>query len=167
MGPPEPKAPADGGTATPPGDELLRAYLTDRNQPCPVCGYDLRGLASSACPECGARLELRVGSIDLKLAPWLLGVLAVALPLGFTGVLAVVAAIGARRSAYWTSGDWIILIGLWGLTIAYGLILVILSKRRPRFLRRSGTAQWRRAWLMVAVMAVIQAGMIWLMVRYS
>lgn len=55
-----------------PQEEVLRVFLTDRDVPCPVCRYNLRGLGSTTCPECGVRLDLRVGSIDLKLGPWLL-----------------------------------------------------------------------------------------------
>lgn len=35
----------------------LRAYLADRDVPCPACGYNLRGITTAACPECGAALD--------------------------------------------------------------------------------------------------------------
>lgn len=38
----------------------MQAYLADRDAPCPVCGYNMRGLATSTCPECGRRIELRL-----------------------------------------------------------------------------------------------------------
>ena len=66
--------------------DALKAFLVERDVPCPVCSYNLRSIDRSECPECGARLDLRVGSIDLKLGPWLACVLAVALPMGFTGI---------------------------------------------------------------------------------
>jgi hypothetical protein len=49
-----------GGTeaAVAAGDEAVRAYLAGRDAPCPSCGYNLKGVESAACPECGSRLEL-------------------------------------------------------------------------------------------------------------
>jgi predicted amidophosphoribosyltransferase len=44
--------------------ELLRAYLADHDHPCPRCGYNLRGLASPVCPECGTGLSLRILPTD-------------------------------------------------------------------------------------------------------
>ncbi len=63
--------------------ELLKMLLAVRDVPCPVCGYNLRAITSTNCPECGAKLDLRVGSTDLKLGPWLAALLVVGLPLGF------------------------------------------------------------------------------------
>ena len=42
--------------------ELVRAlevFVAERDVPCPGCGYNLRGLEGSRCPECG--LEVRLG----------------------------------------------------------------------------------------------------------
>lgn len=33
--------------------QVVREYLADRDSPCPTCGYNLRGLDSDKCPECG------------------------------------------------------------------------------------------------------------------
>ncbi len=63
--------------------ELLKMLLGVRDIPCRVCGYYLRAITSTNCPECGAKLDLRVGSTDLKLGPWLAALLVVGLPLGF------------------------------------------------------------------------------------
>lgn len=43
----------------PPGQEMLREYLAHRDEPCPSCGYNLRGLQGTRCPECA--LEVRLG----------------------------------------------------------------------------------------------------------
>jgi hypothetical protein len=38
--------------------DILRDFLADRDQPCPGCGYNLRGVQEPVCPECGRTLEL-------------------------------------------------------------------------------------------------------------
>jgi hypothetical protein len=60
-----------------------------------VCRCNLRGIGGGFCPERDARLGLRVGSIDLRLGPWLACLLAVALPAGH---LEIFAAVGTRVS---------------------------------------------------------------------
>ena len=41
-------------------DPTLLAWLADRDVPCPLCGYNLRGLIALRCPECGHDLRLAV-----------------------------------------------------------------------------------------------------------
>jgi hypothetical protein len=69
--------------------ELLRQFLSTRDVPCPVCGYNLRGSQSPNCSECGASIDLRIGSSDLRLGPWLTTLLGSALPLGFFSVACI------------------------------------------------------------------------------
>lgn len=38
----------------------LRVFLPERDVACPNCGYNLKGLAGSTCPECSQRLVLSV-----------------------------------------------------------------------------------------------------------
>ncbi len=79
--------------------ELLRALLAARDMPCPVCAYNLRRITSANCPECGAQLDLRVASTDLKLGPWLVSLFGLALPAGFVGVYACITLIMLAGSA--------------------------------------------------------------------
>ena len=55
----------------------LRAYLADRDVKCPGCGYNLRGLAATRCPECSrpfsveellARLQSAKPNTSLRVA---------------------------------------------------------------------------------------------------
>lgn len=149
-----------------PIDDALAAFLERRDEPCPVCRYNLRGIDRAQCPECGARLDLRVGSIDLRLGPWLLAVLGVAVPMGFTGVLGVIAAIGARQPALWTARDWLGLACAWALALVYGGMLLWTVRRRPRFLRRPRVEQWWRAAALTVFAALPLAVFVWLIVRY-
>ncbi len=143
----------------------LRAFLADRDIACPVCRYNLRGLPSTSCPECGAQLDLRVGSIDLKLGPWLFCVLAVALPAGFNSILSVIAIIGAIYSAYWSRSDWASLGVVVLLTLLLTSVLIYVVKRRSKFLQRPRASQWRRAWAYTIVMALVQTFGIWLIIK--
>jgi hypothetical protein len=42
------------------GPDLVAAFLADHDVPCPRCGYNLRGLNASACPECSLKLNLGI-----------------------------------------------------------------------------------------------------------
>ncbi len=35
----------------------IRAFLAERDVPCPACGYNLRGASNRTCPECGRELD--------------------------------------------------------------------------------------------------------------
>lgn len=60
-----------GGTEFQRADsDLLRAYLARGDAPCPACGYNLRGVESAACPECGSGLSLSLQR-RRPLAGWL------------------------------------------------------------------------------------------------
>jgi hypothetical protein len=134
---------------------LLRRFLEQHDAPCPVCGYSLRNLTSERCPECGARLELRVGSMDLRIGKWIALVLAFALPAGL-GLLPV--------AVIWTyvylvgglheldeviSNSWpLLLLGLF----SGGLLWVAIAARR-RFWSLSSRRQTR--WLLAGMVVSI------------
>jgi len=50
---------------------LIYAWLAEHDAPCPACGYNLRGVVSRLCPECGTPIELHIGSTNLPLGAWL------------------------------------------------------------------------------------------------
>ena len=83
--------PAEPSTVASPDDHdaLLRAYLAERDVPCPLCGYNLRTLSTQHCPECGKELELRVGLVEPNLGAYLVGVVGLAVTLGFPALLTV------------------------------------------------------------------------------
>lgn len=43
--------------------EMLRAFLAEHDEPCPGCGYNLRGLIGERCPECGEGLRIAVSRV--------------------------------------------------------------------------------------------------------
>ncbi|MFM9958986.1 MAG: hypothetical protein ACKVZJ_13025 [Phycisphaerales bacterium] len=40
--------------------DMLKAYLADRDVPCPSCSYNLRGCVAETCPECGHSPKLGI-----------------------------------------------------------------------------------------------------------
>ena len=90
-------APTNPSAARDPGDdaptapdpaptdsELLRLYLAPRDLPCPGCGYNLRGLAADACPECNQAITLRVNLAEPRQGEFIAGLLGLALGIGFS-----------------------------------------------------------------------------------
>lgn len=52
--------------------EALRSFLAERDAACPSCGYNLWGLQSDQCPECGRemKLELSLAQDDVRWVVW-------------------------------------------------------------------------------------------------
>ena len=50
---------------------MLRTFLAERDVSCPGCGYNLRGLAGGACPECNQELVLRVNLVEPRMGAWI------------------------------------------------------------------------------------------------
>jgi len=66
---------------------MLRAFLAEHDEPCPGCGYNLRGLTGEACPECGEELRLRVGMVEPRLGLFVAGLIGLAAGAGFNGLM--------------------------------------------------------------------------------
>lgn len=70
-------------------EELLRLLLEHADEPCPGCGYSLKGLQGQTCPECGEALRLRVGMVEPRLGMFLCGLIGLAFGAGFHGILLI------------------------------------------------------------------------------
>jgi len=66
---------------------LLRAFLTGRDAPCPFCQYNLRDLTGDVCPECGERLILAVRPAESRLGLWIGAIIGASLGVGFCGMV--------------------------------------------------------------------------------
>ncbi len=77
------------GEAADRNDRLLLEYLSSNDAPCPLCGYNVRGLTRPVCPECRHRLRLTVGVSDVSLK-WFLAAI---VPGMFSGIAAMFVAI--------------------------------------------------------------------------
>jgi hypothetical protein len=47
--------------------ELMRAYLVDRDAECPSCRYNLRGCEAAACPECRTVIPFPAAGVDARM----------------------------------------------------------------------------------------------------
>lgn len=79
---------------------LLLQYLATSDQPCPGCGYNLRGLTTARCPECNEALRLQAGLVEPKLAWFIVGVVGLAMGAGF-GLLVFGAVVVQRLVSRW------------------------------------------------------------------
>ena len=128
-------------------DTALIGWLSDTDEPCPVCGYLLRGIAEPLCPECNAGLELAVGSPDLRLAPWTTAVVFVSMALGFdaaVGTMLTVPLVGMIVSGYWPVPiDFLAMYAaFWIAAAGLGAALLLLFRKRRSLQRHSARAQW-------------------------
>ncbi len=150
--------------------ELLRALVAARDMPCPVCAYNLRRITSAKCPECGAQLDLRVGSTDLKLGPWLVALFGLALPAGFVGTYAIMGVFMLAVTMVGFGprfGQAAVLIVPLAITGAYAFLLWRLIRNRRKFWSKPRGAQQRSA-LLYAVLGpgalLLPFFLLWLLV---
>lgn len=85
-------------------EAALIRFVARHDAACPVCDYSLRGLQSAVCPECAAHLRLQVGSANLHVGPWFLGVVSFALGLGFDGVVSLLVITGCSIAVIMNGG---------------------------------------------------------------
>ncbi len=123
--------------------ELLHAWLSSRDVPCPVCGYSLRSIESPTCPECGAQLDVRVGSTDLRIGLWLACVISQSLALGFVGLFTILVIVpayfGGLPFSIWVHGVLVAITTV--MTVGYMLALWHLLRRRKKFWSKPRQAQ--------------------------
>lgn len=54
-----------------PDELILLDWLKDRDAACPLCAYNIRGLTTPRCPECGQALRLSVSLAEPYLKAWI------------------------------------------------------------------------------------------------
>lgn len=132
----------------------LEAFVAERDVPCPGCGYNLRGLGGSRCPECG--LEVRLG---VQLEDPAMGSLMVTL----AALFGLVGASGALLLAVlWVgvffNGDW----APWRVWLVPVMAMLVggpaafrLATRPGRVWFRKQEAPVRQAWAAAAWAAAV------------
>ena len=115
-------------------DELLLEYLEANDALCPICGYNLRQLTRTTCPECGRPFILDVGSAS----PYFGHYLAFLAPFIATAAIGVVFACLVLMLG--SPSSW----GIYLIMPAGGVDLILLPywyKRRVSFHRRTDRAK--------------------------
>ena len=84
-------SPGDAPNEALSSSELLLRFVENERPRCPICDYELAGLRSVQCPECGLALTLRVGAAAPRSGLWfaVLGGLTLTIG-GFVFVLLIV-----------------------------------------------------------------------------
>ena len=116
---------------------MLTTYLAERDEPCPGCAYNLRGLTGPRCPECNQELQVRVGLVEPRLGEYLAALCGLLAGVGMATLeLGIVAYASLRYGGPPRREAWPI-IGIPGVG------LVCLSVGLALLLRRRGRAWFR------------------------
>ena len=152
------------------GTTHLLAFIADFPAECPVCDYSLEGLTEPRCPECGAELELRVGSPRLHVGAWALAMVSFALALGFDGVVSLVMLIALTTtlasSAVPPPPLLAFLLTLFFILLAASMAtgLLVVARGRHRWTRRPTRQQWKNAIIVFLSVGLLHAaiGLAWI-----
>jgi hypothetical protein len=118
---------------------LLAEYLADRDLACPNCAYNLRGLTTDRCPECGEPLRLELRGTERRMGAYLVLLSGCCVGLG-GGLLFTIALL-----SYNGPGDWLRQPGpaaLAGLALVCGCALPFVVRSRGRFQRCAARTRW-------------------------
>ena len=151
---------AETETEAPSNEVALLDYLRGRDVACPLCGYNLRGLTASRCPECGRELQLTVGLVEPRIGAWVTCLVAVTAA-GGMGVMAILSIARHGWDVLFDTEDagQVVAIAYFLATVPAVPLLIVFRRRYRRF---SQTAQWSLAGVATALttlsFAVLIAG---------
>jgi hypothetical protein len=126
-------------------DAALLSWLANHDVACPLCKYNLRGLTTARCPECGNAIRLGVTLADPYLRAWITLAAAVCTGAG-VGVLLSYAIIRAGPSNLLGGAPRGIAFAIISFVAMVPVAIVVLLTRR-RFQRLSRRIQW---WISIA-----------------
>ncbi len=142
-------APVDDGPSR--DEAMLLTWLERHDECCPVCRYRLQGIESARCPECGTDLRLTVDSSEARQGAWLFAMLAPALGMGFTSVVAAIllVAVTLERIQQGSAAiPWqpvVIFSTMLLLALIDLAVLMYLLSHRSNFMKRPVKARWKLA----------------------
>lgn len=134
-------------------ESRLIDFLADHDCDCPLCHYNLRGLTSAHCPECGQHVKLTVGLADLLMWPWACMAVASCLCAGL-GLMCVfmLALQGLPPATDSNVVTWIRDVSIYGFIAAIPIAIAVIIKRRS-ILRLNPARQKRIAWTCITLFA--------------
>jgi hypothetical protein len=136
-----------GPQDTPP----LQQFLAEHDVPCPRCGYNLRGATADTCPECGDRVELRVGLVEPRMAASITTLVAISVGLGGSALFGGLVLVEEPRWFGRELSGVLLLVQLAVTAVAMPVFLLL--RRR---LRR---APWSVQWIVSAVAWTVVLGL--------
>jgi hypothetical protein len=137
------------------GSEFLADYLSDRDHPCPGCGYNLRGLPDPVCPECRQELELTIGLAEPRMGALLLSIGSLIAGAGAAGALMVSVLIISIVEKGFPNGRhaMLVIFAIPGAClITCGLPALYLSRRKGRVWFRKLPDERRRLAMVIALL---------------
>jgi hypothetical protein len=143
--------------------QMLLDFVRDHDAPCPICGYNVRGLTRPVCPECRHDLVLTVGVPRPRIA-WLLAAIA---PGSFSGIAAFFLLIPIVGSLVMEGGPLpptVLVVDLFGWSS--GLFAVFIGVRRMRFIAQPRARQMKWACTIWAIHVTALALLIFVGPRY-
>lgn len=145
--------------------ELLEDLLRGHDEPCPGCGYSLRGLRGGRCPECGSDLELRVGLVQPRQGAFIAGLVGLSMGLGLSALLVLYAGVMILRFGLSGGPPLRVFFGYnGGAAVVHG-VAVLLWIRAQRRLRLAGA---RTRWTLAALgwaLSLVNLGIFSLIIR--
>ena len=107
----------------------LRSFLAERDEPCPNCGYNLRGLASDTCPECRQQLVLSVRVREPRHGPYITAVVGLACGAGFHVFVSAIVLMNQLLGRAGRDGEHLIYLALIDVLQTASLFLFIRFRR--------------------------------------
>lgn len=136
----------------------LVTFLADRDEPCPACYYNLRGLLTNHCPECNRELVLQIRLAEPRIGAWIAALAASAAMFGFNGLLFVYFAyhLLVERNGPGRVEQATFALGISTLIAAIGLTFLIVRRRAFGNLPMGGrVALAIGGWVVTAFSAVV------------
>lgn len=118
-------------------DPLLAAYLARHDARCPGCGYNLRGLETDRCPECGAGFEIGLRGVMPGMRTWIACVIMTCVGLGFAAMITLIGGLELLTWGY-VEGIEYLVYGTTGVSLIASVVyLALLTRRRAVLWQRS------------------------------
>ena len=133
---------------TPSDEAALLDYLRERDVACPLCAYNLRGLTTCRCPECGRELQLSVGLVEPRMGAWITCLVAVTAA-GGLGFMAILSIVNQGWDVVFTTEGPVQLLAIIYFLLSVPLVPVLIVFRR-RYRRLSQAIQWTLAGVAIA-----------------
>ena len=134
---------AEVETETPSDEAVLLDYLRGRDVACPLCAYNLRGLTTCRCPECGRELQLSVGLVEPRIGAWVTCLVAVTAAAGL-GSMAILSIINHGFDVLFSGEGPGQTVAIFYFLASVPMVPALIALRR-RYRRLSQTIQWTLA----------------------